>query len=115
VIAAAGGLFGVLRYVVGRRRREFGVRAALGASQQQIRRLVFWDGLVVGAAGISLGAIGGWWLARGLSSLQYGVSASDPVSWAVVIGVLAVTTLMTTWQPARSAARTDPALLLREE
>jgi putative ABC transport system permease protein len=115
VVAAAGGLFGVLSYVVGRRRREFGVRVALGASQPQLRRLVLRDGIVVGVAGLALGSFGGWWLARGLSSLQYGVSAADPVSWALVIGVLVITTLVTTWPPARSAARTDPALLLREE
>jgi putative ABC transport system permease protein len=115
VIAAGGGLFGVLSYVVGRRRREFGVRAALGASQQQIRRLVFADGLGVGGVGIALGSLGGWWLARGLSSLQYGVTASDPASWALVIGILVATTVITTWRPARSASRVDPSRLLRDE
>jgi ABC-type antimicrobial peptide transport system permease subunit len=115
IIAAAGGLFGVLSYIVGRRRREFGVRTALGASQQQIRRLVFSDGLTVGMIGVALGSLGGWWLARGLSSLQYGVTPLDPVSWAIVIGVLVGTTALTTWSPARSAARVDPARLLRDE
>lgn len=115
VIAAAGGLFGVLSYAAGRRRHEFGIRVALGASQQQIRRLVWRDGFLVGTIGVVLGALAGSWLARGLASLQYGVSASDPVSWFVVIGVLGVTTAMAVWRPARHAAGIDPAILLREE
>lgn len=114
VIASAGGLFGVLSYAVGRRRREFGIRTALGASPPQIRRLVLREGIVVGAIGIVLGSAAGWSLARGLASLQYGVTASDPVSWSIVIGLIATTTVAATWRPARRAARVDPASLLRE-
>jgi predicted permease len=115
VLAAAGGLFGVLTYVVGRRRREFGVRAALGASQRQLRRLVMRDGAVVGGAGIVVGSLGGWGLTRALASLQYGITGSDPMLWVTVVAVLALTTAMAVWQPARHAARVDPATLLRSE
>jgi hypothetical protein len=115
VIAAAGGLFGVLSYVVGRRRREFGIRAALGASQRQIRQMVFRDGAAVGCVGIALGSLGGWWLGRGLTSLQYGVTTTDPITWLTVAGVLVLTTVASTWRPARQAAQVDPATLLRSE
>jgi predicted permease len=114
VAAAAGGLFGILSYAVGRRRREFGIRTALGASSRQIRRLVLREGLIVGVLGIGLGAAGGWSLARALATIQYGVTADDPVSWAIVIGVLAVTTIAAVWRPAHRAAHIDPARLLRE-
>jgi putative ABC transport system permease protein len=115
VLAAAGGLFSVLSYAVSRRRREFGVRTALGASPRQIRRLVLGDGVAVALAGIAIGAGVAWSLARALASLQYGVTMADPVSWALVISLLVVTTVAASWRPARSAAGTDPILLLREE
>ena len=114
VLAAAGGLFSVLSYAVGRRRREFGIRTALGASPSQIRRLVLRDGLVVACTGIGLGAVAAWSLARTLVSLQYGVTMGDPVSGVAVFALLGVTTLAASWRPARAAAGTDPVLLLRE-
>jgi putative ABC transport system permease protein len=115
VLAAAGGLFSVLSYAVSRRRREFGVRTALGASPRQIRRLVLGDGLTVALAGVAIGGAVAWSLARALTSLQYGVTMTDPVSWALVITLLVVTTVAASWRPARSAARMDPIILLREE
>jgi predicted permease len=114
-LAAAAGLFSVLTYAVGRRRREFGIRTALGASPGQIRRLVLRDGLFVVVIGVALGAVGAWALARSIASLQYGVSVSDPVSWALVLGLLGLTVTGATWRPAQEAARVDPVLLLREE
>ena len=115
LIAAAGGLFSVLSYAVGRRRREFGIRTALGATPAQIRRVVLQDGLQVAVVGIALGTIAAWSLGRGLRSLQYGVSTSDPVSWAIVLGVLTMTILAASWRPARDAVRADPLALLRED
>jgi hypothetical protein len=115
VLAAAGGLFSVLSYAVGRRRREFGIRTALGASRSQIRRLVLRDGLMVALAGIGLGSVAAWSLARTLESLQYGVTVADPLSWVVVFALLLVTTFAAAWRPARTAASADPILLLREE
>jgi predicted permease len=115
VLAAAGGLFSVLSYAVGRRRREFGIRTALGASPAQIGRLVMRDGLLVGGSGIAIGTIVAWSLARTMVSLQYGVTIRDPVSWLLVLGLLAVTTIASSWRPAREAMRVDPVLLLRAE
>jgi putative ABC transport system permease protein len=113
--AAASGLFTVLSYGVSRRRREFGIRAALGSSAAQIRSLVLRDGLAVALAGVAIGSLAAWWLARGLASLEYGVTNADPVTWSIVLGVIAVTTTAASWQPARQATRVDPVTLLRED
>jgi len=115
VVAAAGGLFSVLSYAVSRRRREFGIRAALGASRGEIRRVVLRDGLVIAGAGLLLGAIFAGWLARALASLEYGTSPGDPLTWTLVLVVLSATTLAASWMPATVAARLDPLVLLREE
>ena len=115
LIAAAGGLFSVLSYAVSRRRREFGIRTALGASRSQIRRVVLRDGVVVAGAGLLLGAVFAAWLARALASLQYGITPGDPATWSMVLVLLALTALAASWVPARAAARLDPLVLLREE
>jgi predicted permease len=115
VLAAAGGLFSVLSYAVGRRRREFGIRTALGATPAQIRRVVLRDGLVVAVSGLLIGSLFAALLARGLASLQYGVTPGDPLSWTIVLALIALTTIGASWRPARSAARMDPVVLLREE
>lgn len=115
LVAAAGGLFSVLSYAVGRRRREFGIRTALGASPRQIRRLVLQDGAVVACAGLALGVVASWAVARALASLEYGVTVSDPLSWAVVLGLITATVGLAAWRPARQAARVDPLMLIRDE
>jgi putative ABC transport system permease protein len=115
VIGAAGGLFSVLSYAVSRRRREFGIRTALGASRHQIRRVVLRDGVVITGGGLVLGAVFAAWLARALASLEYGITAADPVTWSMVLVLLALTTLAASWVPASAAARLDPLVLLREE
>ena len=99
VLAAAGGLFSVLSYAVRRRRREFGVRAAMGASPLQLQRLVVREGLAVALVGITLGAVTAWAGGRVLASLQYGVTVTDPLSWTVVLGLLACTTIAASWLP----------------
>jgi putative ABC transport system permease protein len=115
IVAAASGLFTVLSYGVSRRRREFGIRTALGASPAQIRSLVLRDGLTVALAGVTIGSIAAWWLARGLASLEYGVTSADPITWTAVFGVIGVTTSAACWRPARQATHVDPVMLLREE
>jgi predicted permease len=115
VLAAAGGLFSVLTYAVGRRRREFGIRTALGASPAQIRRLVLRDGSGVAALGVGVGILASAALARVISAVEYGVTGLDPVTWGLVLGVLAATTMLASWRPAHRAMRVDPVALLREE
>ncbi len=115
ILAAAGGLFSVLSFAVSRRRREFGIRMALGASARQIRQLVLRDGIIVALTGIGIGMAAAAAVARTLASFEYGVKITDPASWLLVIGVLGGTTIAASWRPARQAARVDPVVLLREE
>lgn len=115
VITVAGGLFSVMTLAVGRRRREFGIRIALGASPAQVRRLVLGDGVGLVAAGAMIGALAGWLVARSLAAFSYGVTVSDPIVWSGVLGVLLLSSLASSWRPAVQAMRVDPNSLLREE
>jgi len=98
-----------------RRRREFGIRTALGASRAEVRRVVLRDGIVITRSGLLLGALFAAWLARGLASLAYGIGPGDPATWSIVLVVLSITALVASWIPASAAARLDPLVLLREE
>ena len=115
IVAAAGGLFAILSQAVGARRRELAIRIAVGASRVQIRRLVLRDAVLLGGVSLPLGAAGGWVLARGLASLQYGVTIADPAGWLVVIAVFATTTLLAAWIPAHRATAVEPVSALKSE
>jgi predicted permease len=115
LLAAAGGLFSVLSYAVSRRRREFGIRAALGASRRSLAALVLRDGLLVTLAGLAIGSLAAWLIAQPAASVQFGITVDDPLIWLTVVGVLALTTILAAWRPLRVAMRVDPVMLLREE
>jgi predicted permease len=112
---AASGLFTVLSHAVGRRRREFGIRLALGSTPAQVRSLVMREGFRVAIAGLCLGSIAAWLLARALASLLYGVAPSDPLTWGIVLVALLMATMAGVWRPATQAMRVNPIALLREE
>lgn len=111
---AAIGIHGVLSYGVAERRRELGIRAALGAGRGQLAWLVVGEGLGLAAIGIVAGLAIALAASRALASLLYGISATDTATYALVAIGLAAIALAATWIPARSASRADPALLLRE-
>jgi predicted permease len=115
LVAVAAGLFSLLSHGVARRRREFGIRMALGASPADVRRLVWHDGLAVTLIGIGIGTVAGLSLARVLASLLFDVTMTDPLSWVIVVGVLALTIAAASWHPTRAAVRAAPVVLLREE
>jgi ABC-type antimicrobial peptide transport system permease subunit len=115
LLAAGGGLFSVLSYAVGRRRREFGIRVAMGAQASEIRRLVLSDGLSVAAAGLTLGSVLAWVLSRAIVTLAFDVTMTDPLVWATTIAVVSGATLLAAWRPAITAMRADPLILLRNE
>jgi len=115
LLTAALGLFSVFSHTIGRRRREFGIRVALGASPQVIRFSVLREALVIATSGTAVGAAGAWGLGQLLGSLEYGVTTADPISWLAVVGVMTVTTVSATWGPSSNATRADPAGLLRSE
>jgi predicted permease len=112
---AAIGTYGILSYMVTERQREIGIRMALGAGPQRVRRLVLGHGLGIAAAGIVLGIAGAFALSRLTASLLYGVSPSDPVTFTVVATVIALVATAACLVPIRRAERVDPLTVMRGE
>lgn len=114
-ILAAVGLYGVIAFVAAGRRREFGVRRALGAEASQIARLVFgYAGRII-AIGTTLGLAGAYVLSGFLKSRLFGVEPLDPESWTAAVAFLALVAAIACWIPGRRAMRVDPMATLREE
>jgi putative ABC transport system permease protein len=112
---AAAGLYGVISYSVGQRRREFGVRLALGAAPSAIRRMVLGEGLRVVGIGAVIGLVMAAGLAYAARSLLYGISASDPLTFVAVTGAVLLVGVGAMWAPAVRAMRVDPVKTLKAE
>ncbi len=110
---AAVGIHGVLSYTVAERTREIGVRIALGASPQRVTRLVMQQGVVLTSLGLALGLVLSVAFARGLASVLFGVSVTDATTFASVLAVLGLVSLLATWLPVRRATRIDPVDAMR--
>ncbi len=115
LLLASIGIYGVLAYLVTRRRREIGVRMALGASRRDIRVLVLREALVVVGFGLVAGLAGALALSRLMRTLLYEVSGIDAVVFLAVPLILAAVALAASWLPARRAASVDPVVTLRAE
>jgi putative ABC transport system permease protein len=115
LLLSALGLYGLLAYSVSRRTREIGVRVALGAQAADVRRLVLREGLTLTLAGIVVGLVAAWGTARLLDALLFGVTAADPLTYALGPVVLASVAIGACLLPARRATRVDPAVALRTE
>jgi predicted permease len=109
------GLYGVISYVVSLRRREIGVRLAMGAEARQVRRLVSRQAVAMTAVGLALGVAGSTALTRSLAALLFEVSPNDPLVLALAAALLLVVALAASWLPARRAAAVDPVVALRCE
>ncbi len=115
LILAAVGIFGVMNYSVTLRTREIGLRMALGAQPARVLMLVLRQGLLLTLVGIGLGLAGALALTRVMSSLLFGVEATDPLTFAAIVVLLAVVSLVACYIPARRATRIDPLIALRYE
>jgi putative ABC transport system permease protein len=113
LLLAALGIYGVMAFVVGQRAQEFSIRLALGAKPRDILGLAFRPGLVLTAMGTIVGLGASIGVTRMMSSLLFGVSASDPMTFAVVPLLLAIVTMAACFIPARRATRVSPMEALK--
>jgi len=114
-ILAAIGIYGVMVNTVVRRRREIGLRLALGATQRDVVSMILSRGVLLAGAGIAIGFLAAIALMRFIRGLLFGVSPFDALTFAAVAALLAVIASVSAWAPALAAARVDPAVALREE
>jgi predicted permease len=115
LVLGAVGIYGVAANSARRRTREIGIRMALGAVRRQASVLIVREGLSLALVGTGLGALAALGLMRLLSSVLFGVRASDPLTYGIVAGVLVGVALLATWVPARRAGRTDPMTAIRTD
>ena len=115
IVLAATGVYGVMAYAVSRRRREIGIRMAIGASQGQVMRLVLRRIAVLLVIGTALGALAALAAGNLFSPVLYGVSPRDPATFTLAALLMACVALAAGWLPARHAMSIEPASALREE
>jgi predicted permease len=109
------GIYGVIAYIAAQRTREIGIRMALGAEAAQVSRLFLRHGMTLTAIGLAIGVATSIGLTRFMSTLLFGVSATDPATYAAVSAILGSVALLATWLPARRAAKVDPMAALRAD
>jgi ABC-type antimicrobial peptide transport system permease subunit len=110
---ACVGIASVVAFSVAERKREIGIRMAIGAQPRDVLRLVLGQGLRLTLAGVGLGLVAAFGLTRFLRAALFGVTSTDPVTYALVAAFLTLVALIAAWVPARHAARFDPLIALR--
>jgi putative ABC transport system permease protein len=115
LLLAAIGTYGVLSYMVAERRREVGIRVALGAARSQVRTQILRQGFEVTAIGIAIGLGGALGLNRLIASLLFGVQPADTATIVIVVVTITAVALLASWLPAWRASRVDPNIVLRDQ
>jgi ABC-type antimicrobial peptide transport system permease subunit len=112
---AAVGTYGILSYLVTERRREIGIRMALGANRGSVLGMVMGQGMLLAVAGVVIGVIGALGVNRVMATLLFGVEPTDPATIAGVVAAIGGVALLACYVPARRATLVDPMLVLRDE
>ena len=115
LLLAAIGTYGVLSYAVAERRREIGIRMALGAPQSSVLADVMKQGLVLTTVGIVVGLAGAFAMNRVIASLLFGVQPTDPITMIAVVASITLVAAVACWLPAWRASRVDPNIVLRDD
>ncbi|MBV8202759.1 MAG: FtsX-like permease family protein [Acidobacteria bacterium] len=115
LLLAGLGIYGVLSYVVGERTHEIGIRVALGARRRSILRLVLGQGLALAGAGVAAGLASSLVVTHLMAGLLYGVSPTDPLTFAGVAALLVAVALLACYLPAQDALRVHPMVALRSD
>lgn len=115
LILAVVGIYGVVAFSVTRRTKEIGIRMALGAQRGNIMRLVLGEGGRMAAFGVAIGIAASFAITRLISSLLFGIRATDPLTFVALAALLSLAALLASYIPARRAMRVDPMVALRYE